>query len=135
MDKLYSKQSLILKAVICILLSPLYILLSSLLTIENGFLYIIISALPIGCIYTVPFWLSLINIRKYRMNRIGQYIVYDMVSCLFPGIIGILFTEIIYTVVNSTVEAAGVITLMFGMIFLLISGAFWLMYFLFSKIK
>ena len=135
MDKLYSKQILILKAVCCFLLAPLSALLSFLISVEDSFVYILLSVVPIGCLYTVPFWLTLTYMKKYRVSEIGKYIIYDSIVSLIPAIFGALTFEIIFTVVNGKTAANGFVTLIFGLIFLIVSLIFWLMYWIFSYKK
>lgn len=132
MNKLYSKSFLIVKAVFCVGLSPLYMIISSLLTVEDNFLYIIISAVPIGCLYTIPFWLSISYMRKFRVSGIAKYILYDAVYCLAPATLGVLFSEIVYSIVEKSFIASGIVTLIFSAIFILVSLIFWLFYRIFS---
>ncbi len=135
MDKLYSKQILILKAVSSILLAPIYALLSHLLTIEDGFVYILVSVVPIMCLYCIPFWLSLVQIIKFRVSHIGIYILWDATVCFVPAVLGTLFYEIIFSVVNGRSVTDGFVTLIFTIIFSVISLLFWLLYFVFSYKK
>ncbi len=135
MDKLYSKHSLIIKAVFCFLLSPLYSVFSYLINIENGFLYIVFSILPIACIFTVPFWLSLVYIKKHRVVMKRKYIVYDTVSVIIPSFFGVLASEIVQILSNGKTAADGIVTVMLSAIFVLIASAFWLAYYIFSYKK
>ncbi len=136
MERLYSKRALIIKAVFCILLSPLYVIISSLINIENVFIYVIISAIPTACLYTIPFWLSLHYIIEYRIaGKIGKYILLDLGVCFAPAVLGILFSEVIYTVANKSTDAAGIITVIFSAIFIITTLIFWLFYFVFSRKK
>lgn len=135
MDKLYSKQILILKAVCCLLLAPLYALLSRLLTIEDGFVYILVSIVPVMCVYCLPFWLSLSYIKKYRVSTIGIYVLWDAVVCLIPAFLGTLFYEIVFSIVNGRNVSDGFVTLIFTAIFCIISFIFWVLYFIFSYKK
>lgn len=135
MDKLYSKTALIAKTIFSVLLSPLFFILSFAMINDDTFLHIIFSALPIGCLFTIPFWMSLSKIKEYCLNGVRRYIMYDFVSCVIPAILGILFTEIIYTIIVQNVEGSGIFTLIFSAIFLIIAMIFWMMYIIFSRIK
>ncbi len=117
------------------MLAPLYILLSYAINTEDGFLDIILSVIPIGCLYTVPFWISLGYIKKYRVEKPGKYIALDALVCLLPAIFGILFSEIIVTLVNGSTAADGFATVIFSALYLIVSLLFWLLYFVFSRIK
>lgn len=135
MDKLYSKQSLIYKAVFSMMLAPLYALISFVLNVEDGFLHILISIVPIGCLYTIPFWFSLVFVKKHRVQGIGKYILLDVFITLIPAIFGILLLEIITAVVNGSTIADGFATVIFTFMFLAVSAVFWIFYFVFSRIK
>jgi len=132
MDKLYSIKVLVLKAVFCFLLAPLYALISLLFTVEDGFMYILLSIIPTGCLFTIPFWFSLVKIKKYRVSKIGKYIVYDSITCLIPAIFSFLFLEVVSTITNGKSSADGFVTLVFSVIFLIVVFIFWFMYWLFS---
>ncbi len=135
MSKYYLKSALILKAIFCFLLAPIDLLIAGLLTVENNFMFVILSVLPVGCLYTVPFWLTLIELKKFRHNRVGPYILLDSGVCLVPAFFGALASDIFVTVANGRTNADGLTTIIFGVIFLLISLTFWLLYFVFSKRK
>lgn len=135
MDKLYSKHSLIIKAVLCFLLSPLYSIFSYLIDIENGFLYIVFSILPVACLYTIPFWMSLSFIKKHRVEKIGQYVIKDFVSVLTPSFLGVLTSEIIQILINGKTASDGIVTVMLALIFVLVSATFWFFYYIFSYKK
>lgn len=135
MDKLYSKRANFLKAFICLLLSPLYILISSIIKIDDVFLYAFFSAIPIGCLYTIPFWLSVMHLKKYRVKKIGKYILNDFAFCFSPAMLGILFSEVISAMINGKTGVDGIVTIIFLIIFTIISIIFWLLYLLFSYKK
>ncbi len=134
-EKIYSKSAIIIKVIFSLMLAPMYVLFSSLMNIEDGFMYIILSVVPIACLYTLPYWVSLVYIKKYQSKAIGTYVFFDSVSCLLPAFSGILITEIIITVVNGKTLADGITTLIFTSIFVIISLIFWLLYFIFGKMK
>ena len=134
-EKVYSKSAIIIKVIFSLMLAPMYVLFSSFMNIEDGFLYIILSVVPIACLYTLPYWVSLVYIKKYPSPSIGKYILFDFVSCLIPAFFGILIAEIIITVINGKTLADGITTLIFTVIFAVISLIFWLLYFIFSKMK
>ncbi len=135
MDRLYSKNALIIKAATCVMLSPLCILVSSLIDIQNPFVYIMVTLVPIGCLYTIPFWMSVSYLSKYRIKSIKKYILLDILSCFVSATLGVLCTEIVYTVIYADTSVAGMLTLIFAVIFLIISAIFWLMYLILSHKK
>ncbi len=132
MDKLYSKSALIIKIVFCALLSQLYLLISSLLSVEDNFLFILLVTVPIFCLYTVPFWVSLIYIKRFRVNKILKYITLDALCCLLPAFLSVVISEVIYTVAYNSTIGAGVITIIFTTVYVIISLIFWLFYYIFS---
>lgn len=132
MDKLYSKQILIIKAVFCFLLSPLYSIFSYLIEVENAFLYVVLSLMPIACVYTIPFWVTLTFIKKYRVSKISKYAIIDLLSVTVPSFMGVLTSEVIYIISNGTSQLDGIVTLMLSAVFVLIALVFWLLYYVFS---
>ena len=135
MHNLYSKKILIFKAVFCVMLAPLYLLISSLITVEDPFLYIIVSILPIGCLYTIPFWFSLVSFKRIRIEGLKKYILLDLLSCLIPAFFGMLFADIVYTLANGISASDGILTLLFTFEFILITSIFWLGYWIFNRIR
>ena len=135
MHNLYSKNVLIFKAVFCVMLAPLYLLISSLIKIEDPFLYIILSILPIGCLYTIPFWFTILNFKRHRMDGVKKYIMFDLFCCLIPAFLGMLFADIVYTVTNGTFSSDGIITILFAFEFVFITSLFWLGYYIFYRVK
>ena len=131
MDKLYSKNALIIKAVSCFMLSPLYALIES-LSIFYVLTHLIIL---VGSLYTIPFWLSASYLKKYRVRSIGRYVWLDFVACYFSAFLGALFTEVIYTIFTGDTSFAGIYTLIFAMLLLAISLIFWVVYFVLSRKK
>ena len=132
MDKLYSKQILIIKAVFCFLLSPLYSIFSYLIEVENAFLYVVLSLMPIACVYTIPFWVTLTFIKKYRVSKISKYAIIDLLSVTVPSFMCVLTSEVIYIISNGTSQLDGIVTLMLSAVFVLIALVFWLLYYVFS---
>ena len=122
MDRLYSKQILIIKAVFCFLLSPLYSIFSSLIYTDNVFLYTVLSFMPIACIFTVPFWITLNYIKKYRVFKISKYVILDFVSVIAPSFMGVLISEVFYIVSNGRSNFDGIVTVMFSFIFILLKA-------------
>ena len=132
MDKFYSKAALITKAVFCVCLSPLYIFISALLTIEDGFLYLICSINPVVCLYTVPFWISLRHIKKYPVFKIGKYAFLDLACCLTPAILGIVLTDVAFIMAFGNSHISGIMSLVFIVIYIMITLIFFALYFAFS---
>ncbi len=130
MDKLYSKRALLIKGVYCFFLPLLHILATSgALAQSLGWLFV--SSVLLGCLYTVPFWLSLSRLRKScdtRGTRVGGYIAKDAGCCLLPAVLSALLYEIGMFLFAEQTSLTGLYTLLLFFIFLLISGVFWLWY-------
>jgi hypothetical protein len=135
MDKLYSKTSLIIKAAFCLLIAPLCLVLADFSSVEDGFSFVVLTVLTVGCFFTLPFWTSAYYLKKYRTKSIKPFILWDAVVCLLPAVIGILSYDFAYTLINGTSLASGVVSLIFISVFVLITLVFWLFYFVLSKIK
>ncbi len=132
MDKYYSKAALIIKAVFCVCLSLLYMLLSALLNIEDGFLYLICSIFPVVCLYTIPFWISLAYIKKFPVLKVGKYVILDSLCCFLPAILSIVFIDIAYTVAYGVSNSSGMMSVIFIFIYFVITLIYSIFYFVFS---
>ena len=126
MDKLYSNRALVTKACCCILLPFVHIVVVSALSVDSllSFLY---SNILIGCLYTIPFWMTLIRLNRYGADRIRRYVILDFVSCYVP----VIASSIIYETIAGLLDPSpftGVFTLLLIIILMLISGAFWFLY-------
>lgn len=135
MDKLFSKAALAVKAVYCALLAPLYLIVSSLISVTDSFLHIMLTVIPAGCLYTVPFWISVSYLHKYRVCGIKKYVLLDAVSCFLPAALASLVVEIIYSVTVEMSAVSGIVTLIFSMVYFVVTILFWLIYLLLYKIK
>lgn len=135
MDKLYSKTALAVKAVYCALLAPLYLIISTLISVTDSFLYVLLTVIPAGCLYTVPFWISVTYLHKYRVCGIKKYVLFDAVSCFLPAVLASLFVEIIYSVTVDMSAVSGIVTLIFTMVYFAVTILFWLVYLLLYKRK
>ena len=132
MDKFYSKAALITKAVLCVCLSPLYMLISALLTIQDGFLYLVCSIVPVVCLYTVPYWISLVYIKKYPVAKIGKYAIFDLIFCLIPAILSIVLSDVAYIIAYGNSDIYGIMSLIFIAIYFIVTAIFILLYLIFS---
>ncbi len=133
MDRIYSKKALALKAVYCFLLPPVYLLLSSLITAEEPVLYVFLTFFPVGCAYTVPFWVTLSHIKKFPVKSIKAPVLYDLAFCLAPASLGAVLSEVVSVAVNGSDMADGFAAVALATIFALISGTFFLLYRIESK--
>ena len=123
MEKLYSKQALLLKGVFCFLLP-----LAHQLFAPDQLLWIFVSFVAVGCLYTIPFRLTLSKLSREGEKEVGKYVLLDLASCYAPAVTAALLYE---AYVEMFVESAfqnGLYTLLLAIILLLISGIFWLLY-------
>ena len=116
------------KAVCCAMLGPVYVALNAIIEIAHMFLNVAVPVLIIACLYTVPFWLTLAQIKKYRVTGIKKPIKFDALFCAIPAIAGVIFTEIATVLFSGRGAADGFITVVFAVVFLIISAAFWALY-------
>jgi hypothetical protein len=74
-------------------------------------------------------------IKKYKVGNIKQYVLLDLLSCYLPAVLGSLVTEVVDSVIRHSTDMAGLITIMFAIILMVISLLFWFAYLLFSQNK
>jgi hypothetical protein len=128
MDKLYSKKALAIKASCCALLGPFYAALNALIEIEHMYFNLTVPVLIVACLYTIPFWVTLAYIKKYRVPGIKKAIKLDALCCLLPACAGMIITETVIVLSAGRGAADGFITLVFAAVFVIISAVFWLLY-------
>lgn len=133
MDRLYSRQSLIVKCVYCAFLPILTALVAAVTEIEDSFLYIVFSLLPLGCLYTVPFWLSLRILKKYRVSGLKRFLLLDALTCFVPVLLSSVLAETVTFLVTKEMQGLGITTLCVTVICLLVTLVFWCLYFAFYK--
>ena len=128
MDKLYSKKALILKASYCFCL-PLF---HQLVTSGSGIslLWLFLSFVLIGSLYTVPMWFSLTYLRHYSVKKIGRYILFDLATCFLPAVLSSIIYEISVQFFVQASAQNGLYTLLIFFILLSVSGVFWILYIL-----
>ena len=131
MDRLYSPKSLFSKAAFCFFLPWVHQLITS-GSLSSSVLWLFASTVLIGCLYTIPFWISLVAVHRQRVVKIGRYVLMDLLCCFAPAVVASLAFEI-YTLFTSASDLAGLYTLLISAIFLLISGIFWLLYLVTGK--
>lgn len=86
------------------------------------------SFVILGCLYTIPFRLTLNKLMKGEGSFAWKYVVLDICSCFVPAVISALMYEayVEMFVLPSTLN--GLYTLLLAVILLLISGIFVLLY-------
>lgn len=114
-------------------LAPIHTIASLAINVENVILYVIVSVVPVACLYTIPFWISISYLNKYAASSIRKYIVFDALTCLLPAVSGILISEIVNTIMNGESFADGFITVIFAIIFTMVTLIAWGIYYLLSR--
>lgn len=113
----------------------LVLLVLSRQTDGDPFLWLYGSAMLVGCLYTFPFWCTLVCLRASKTRvKIRRFIALDALSCFLPPFVSVLTYETVQAV--RTVGASplnGLYTLLLGAVLLLISCLFWALYFFASR--
>lgn len=123
MEKLYSKQALLAKGAFCFFLPLAQQLFST-----DELLWVFLSFVVLGCLYTIPFRLTLKKIYQEREKTVGKYILWDLASCYAPAVTAALLYEAYVEMFVQSAFQNGLYTLLLATILLLISGIFWLLY-------
>ena len=123
MEKLYSKKALLVKGFCCFFLP-----LAQQLFVSDYLIWIFISFVAVGCLYTIPFRLTLSKLYKAGEKEIGKYILLDLASCYAPAVTAALLYEAYVEVFVQSAFQNGLYTLLLAIILLLISGIFWILY-------
>lgn len=123
MEKLYSKQALLLKGTFCFLLP-----LAQQLFAAEDLVWLFVSFVILGCLYTIPFRLTLFGLSKSGEKSVGKYVLLDLASCYAPAVTAALLYEAYVEMFVQSAFQNGLYTLLLAIILLLISGIFWLLY-------
>ena len=126
MEKLYSSKALFVKTSYCASLPLLYPLFEF-GTNADSFLALLFAFLTIGCLYTVPFWISVYSLSHNRGNDILRFVLLDLSFCYIPVIVSAIAVDTICEFVSSS-YLTGIFALLLIIILLLISGVFWILY-------
>ena len=126
MDELYSNRALAIKIAFCISLPFVHIVVSSGFPADS-FLALLCSNMLIGCLFTIPLWMSLVRINRYGTDQVLRYVLLDFLCCYVPTIGSSLVYETVAELLRPS-ALTGVLTLLLIIILLLISGVFWLLY-------
>lgn len=132
MDKLYSKKVLFLKATYCFCIPLVHQLLTA-GEFGTSLTWLFWSFVLVGSLYTVPFWISLRYLNRYRVSRIGRYIILDLATCFVPAFVSALLYECIVHMFVQASAQNGLYSLLIFFIFLSVSGVFGLLYKLVGK--
>ena len=123
MEKLYSKRSLLIKSTFCFLLP-----LAQQLFFSRTLLALFASFVALGCLYTIPFRLTLSKLIKGDGSFAWKYVVLDICSCFVPAVASALLYEAYVEMFVLPSALNGLYTLLLAVILLLISGIFVLLY-------
>ncbi|MBR5279015.1 MAG: hypothetical protein IKU23_07100 [Clostridia bacterium] len=135
MNVIYSKKALIIKAIYAVIVTTIYLVVSFAIEIGNPFFYLVLCALPIACLYAVPFLINAAVLRKDNKKSIRKFILLDVITLLVPAVLGILLWDFIVSYTNNATNSAGFITAIFMIIFVVITLIFWCIYLIINKIK
>lgn len=133
--RLYGRRALLCKACGELLLPVLVLLVLSRQTDGNPFVWLYASALTVGCLYTFPFWCTLVCLRASKTRlKIRRFVALDALSCLLPPFASVLTYETVQAVRDASASPLnGLYTLLLGGSLLLISCLFWALYFLAAR--
>lgn len=126
MERFYSNRALFAKASFCFVLPFIYEVVKSGIPSDSliGLFY---SNVLIGCLYTIPFWISVLQLHRFGADKLLRYILFDLAFCYAPAVISAIVLETISGLINPSF-LTGVFTLLLSIILLLISGVFWILY-------
>ena len=128
LEKLYGHRALLLKGTYCFFLPLLHVLLTS-GSLSESLLWLFLSTVLLGCLYTVPFWCTASAIHKAKKHlRLLRYIGLDAGTCLLPACASALVYETVIHLTENGSMLDGLYTLLLFFILLPISGLFWLLY-------
>ena len=114
---------MLIKGAFCFLLP-----LAHQLFFSDNLLALFASFVILGCLYTIPFRLTLSKLMKREGSFAWRYVVLDICSCFAPAVTSALMYEAYVEMFVLPSALNGLYTLLLATILLLISGIFWLLY-------
>ena len=133
--RLYGRRALLCKACGELLLPVLVLLMLSRDTDGDPLVWLYGTTLLVGCLYTLPFWCTLVCLRASKTRlKIRRFVALDALSCLLPPFASVLTYETVQAVRDVSASSLnGLYTLLLGGSLLLISCLFWALYFLAAR--
>lgn len=129
LERLYGLRALLIKGAYCFFLPLLQVLFTS--GVSDAPLWLFLSAVLLGSLYTVPFWCTLYALKRIgKRPRLLRLIALDAGCCLLPAVVSALAYETVVHLSANSSPLDGLYTLLVFFILLLISGLFWLLYLL-----
>lgn len=127
-ERLYGRRALLLKGAYCFFLPLLHVLVTS-GPLSRSLLWLFVSTVLLGCLYTIPFWCTASAIRKAeKPPRLLRCIGLDAGVCLLPAVTASLVYEVVLHLSGNGSLLDGLYTLLLFFILLPVSGLFWLLY-------
>lgn len=127
MDKLYGTRALLIKACYCFCLPLLQLLLTA-GSLGESLGWLFATTVLLGCLYTVPFWCSVVTLFRHGGSKLVRLIAWDALCCLAPAVGCSLLYEMGMHLFVRASALDGLYTLLLLIILLFISGIFWLLY-------
>ena len=128
LKRLYGRRALLLKGTYCFFLPLLHVLVTS-GPLSDSLPWLFASTVLLGCLYTLPFWLTASAIRKAEKPlRLFRFFGLDAGTCLLPASVSALVYETVLHLSGSGSSLDGLYTLLLFFILLPVSGLFWLLY-------
>ena len=130
LGRLYGKRALLCKAAYCFFLPLLHVLFTS-GSLAESLLWLFVSTVLLGCLYTLPFWCTLSALRgEEGPPRLLRCVGLDAGSCLLPAFASSLVYETVVHLSGNGSALDGLYTLLLFFSLLMISGLFWFLYLL-----
>jgi hypothetical protein len=130
-DKLYSKKFIIYKVIFAALLPLLTLLFSMLFDSDNAVIQLFATVFFMGLIYSAPYLLTLMVLRKEVAVGIGRLVFLDTVTLLFPIIISTVLCDAFFSVSGG--QAQGFFSVIVIGVVVMLTLVFWSLYMLFRK--
>ena len=128
LDNFYSRKWNIAKLILSAAVPPLTQLPSLFIGEDNTLLALLIIMLISALLYVVPFVSTLALIKLCRADTCKRYIALDALFLLCPVLISSIVTDVADSIINGVTVMSGSFTVIFGILYVLISLCFWGLY-------
>jgi|GEM_PF-5067115 len=127
-DKFYTLPFNIAKLIVAALIPVLSQISALFISDMDSLISLVIVMFISAVLYVIPFITTLFMLRHYKVKTCKRYIKLDAVYILAPVLMSAILCEVVDCIKNGVTVASGSFIIIFGILYILISLAFWGLY-------
>ncbi len=135
LKKFYSRKWNIAKLILAVAVPPLTQLPSLFISEDNTLLALLIIMLISALLYVIPFVATLALIGLCKADTCKRCIALDALFLLCPVLLSSVATDVVDGIINGVTVMSGSFSVIFGILYILITVCFWGLYLLAAHIN